>query len=139
MARHYARELALKVLYEHDVAATPLAAVLERTLGGASAQDGGYARQLVEGTAGHQEEIDAWLGEAAHDWRIQRMPPIDRNILRLGCYEMVWEPGVPLSVVIDEALELARAYSTDDAKRFVNGVLGAIAEKVRPDGDRDRP
>ncbi len=139
MARHYARELALKVLYEHDVAGAPLTVVLDRTLAGASMADGDYARQLVQGTVSNREQIDEWLGGAAREWRIQRMPPIDRNILRLGCYEMVWEQSVPLSVVIDEALELARVYSTDEAKRFVNGVLGAIAEKVRPEGDRDRP
>lgn len=138
MARHFARELALKVLYEHDVVHTPVDAVLERTIGGASAADGAYARSLVEGTIGSRDELDQWIQSAAHDWRLERMPPIDRNIIRLGCYEMVHEPTVPISVIIDEALELTQSYSTDDAKRFINGVLGTIADQVRPYGDTDR-
>lgn len=138
MARHYARELALKVLYEHDIAHAPISEVLGRTVAGASEADGLYARQLVEGTLLDASRLDQWISEAAKDWRLQRMPTIDRNILRLGCYEMAHEPEVPLSVIIDEALELTQSYSTDDAKRFVNGVLGAIAEKVRPEGDTDR-
>ncbi|MCL5116985.1 MAG: transcription antitermination factor NusB [Firmicutes bacterium] len=139
MARHHARELALKILFEHDLAQSTLPTVLERTLRGASEADGAYARELVEGTAAEQKLLDEWISEAAHDWRIHRMPTIDRNILRLASYEMAHERDVPLSVIIDEAVELAQAYSTDEAKRFVNGVLGAIAVKVRPEGDPDRP
>lgn len=139
MARHHARELALKVLFEHDLAHSGLSTVLERTLEGASDQDGAYARVLVEGTTADQKRLDEWIANAAHDWRLHRMPPIDRNILRMACYEMAHQPGIPISVIIDEALELAQSYSTDEAKRFVNGVLGTIAEQVRPEGDRDRP
>jgi N utilization substance protein B len=138
MARHHARELALKILFEHDLAPTDLPAVMERSLNGASPQDGSYARQLVEGTVSHKEQLDDQISQAAKDWRIQRMPPIDRNILRLGCYEIAHQPDVPISVIIDEAVELAQSYSTDEAKRFVNGVLGTIAEKLRPEGDTDR-
>lgn len=138
MARHHARELALKILFEHDLAQATLPNVLERTLKGASETDGAYARKLVEGTAHHQKVLDEWISEAAHDWRIHRMPTIDRNILRLASYEMAHEADVPISVIIDEALELAQAYSTDEAKRFVNGVLAAVATKVRPEGDPDR-
>ncbi|PSR24155.1 MAG: transcription antitermination factor NusB [Sulfobacillus acidophilus] len=139
MARHHARELALQVLFEHDVAKVSFASVLERTLHEASPVDGEYARILVEGTVSHQDELDAWIEAASRDWHVGRMPPIDRNILRLACYEMAHEAKVPLSVVIDEALELAQDYSTVDAKRFVNGVLGTIAQRVRPEGDPDRP
>jgi len=138
VARHHARELALKILFEYDLAQTTLPTVLERTLGGASSADGAYARQLVEGTVQHLKRIDQWISDAAHDWRINRMPTIDRNILRLASYEIMHELDVPLSVIINEALELAQSYSTDDAKRFVNGVLGTIAGKVRPEGDVDR-
>ncbi len=138
MARHHARELALKILFQHDVAPTDLPAVLDRTLSGASPQDGSYARQLVEGTVNDREQLDGQISEAAKDWRIQRMPPIDRNILRLACYEIAHQRDVPISVIIDEAVELAQSYSTDEAKRFVNGVLGTIAEKLRPEGDTDR-
>ncbi|MCY0877708.1 MAG: transcription antitermination factor NusB [Firmicutes bacterium] len=139
MARHHARELALRVLFEHDLASTSVQDVLDRTLKGASPEDGKYARMLVEGTLAEQPAIDQWIRGVARGWRLERMPPIDRNILRLACYEMMCEPNLPISVIIDEALELAQDYSTDEAKRFVNGVLGTIAQKLRPDGDRDQP
>lgn len=139
VARHYARELALKVLYEQDLVHDQVVEILDRTLQGASQTDGDYARSLVEGTLADLGQIDQRIASAAHDWRVARMPPIDRNILRLGCYEMVHESNVPISVIIDEALELAQSYSTEDAKRFVNGVLGTIAQQVRPQGDTDRP
>lgn len=139
MARHHAREMALRVLFENDVAASALPEVLDRTLSGVSEADKGYARMLVEGTVSERNQLDAWIGDAARDWRVHRMPPIDRNILRMACYEMAHQLDVPISVIIDEALELAQEYSTDDAKRFVNGVLGTIAERLRPEGDLDRP
>lgn len=138
MARHHARELALKILFEYDLAQATLPTVTARTLHGASEADGGYARQLVDGTVTHLKLLDEWISEAARDWRIHRMPTIDRNILRLAAYEMGYEKPVPISVIIDEALELAQSYSTDEAKRFVNGVLATIATKVRPEGDSDR-
>lgn len=138
MARHHARELALKILFEYDLAQATLTTVVDRTLAGASPADGTYARKLVEGTTANQKQIDQWISESAQDWRIHRMPTIDRNILRLASYEIAHEPDVPLSVIINEALELTQSYSTPDAKRFVNGVLGSIADKVRPEGDGDR-
>lgn len=139
MARHDARELALRVLFEHDLVGTPLDEVLDRALRNAVEADGLYAQQLVNGAAADQLQLDQWINDAAHEWRVERMPAIDRNILRLSCYEMAHEHEVPLSVIIDEALELAQSYSAEDAKRFINGVLGAIAERVRPEGDTDRP
>ena len=139
MARHHARELALKILFEHDLAQATLPSVLNRTLQGASDVDGAYARELVEGTVAQQKTLDEGISEAARDWRIHRMPTVDRNILRLACYEMAHQKDVPLSVIIDEAVELAQAYSTDEAKRFVNGVLATLAQRIRPEGDPDRP
>lgn len=139
MARHHARELALKVLFEHDLAHTAIEDLLTRTLDGESGDDQQYARTLVAGTLGHLGEVDPLVGQAAIDWRLHRMPTIDRNIIRLATFEMLHEPEVPLSVIINEALELTQAYSTVEAKRFVNGVLGKVAEEVRPEGDQDRP
>jgi len=138
VARHHARELALRVLFEHDVARTALDEVINRGLNTVPETDRAFARTLVEGTVAELGTWDEWIGESARDWRVSRMAAIDRNILRLACYELAHEADVPLSVIIDEALELAQQYSTEDAKRFVNGVLGAIAGKVRPEGDTDR-
>lgn len=93
-----------------------------------------YAVKLLRGLSGRRDEVDALVSAHAAGWAIERMPAVDRCILRLATYELVAEPSVPLAVVIDEAVELAKEYSTEDSPRFVNGVLAAIAGIVRPDG-----
>ncbi|MCY0864510.1 MAG: transcription antitermination factor NusB [Sulfobacillus sp.] len=138
MARRHARELALRILFEHDLAHTEWEVLLDRGLAGASPGDADYARTLVRGVRDHLPELDRWISDAAIDWRLHRMPTVDRNILRLAAYEIGYEKEIPLSVIINEAVELAHAYSTDDSKRFVNGVLGTIGQKIRPEGDPDR-
>jgi N utilization substance protein B len=90
-----------------------------------------YARALLEGVAKHQDELDALLGEYSEHWSVERMPAVDRAVLRLGCYELAHEPEVPTAVVITEAVELAKQYSTKDSGRFVNGLLARIAQQVR--------
>lgn len=105
---------------------------------GESSEDQAFAEALARGTSEHMAELDAAIARAAIDWKIHRMPTIDRNILRLAAYEMRFEPEVPVSVIIDEAVELAHAYSTAEAKRFVNGVLATLAKTLRPEGDADR-
>lgn len=117
-----ARKLALEALYEHDVAGRPLPEILERHPEGA-ARD--YAVRLVEGVGEHSVEIDGLISQFAEDWTLARMPPIDRNLLRLGVCEMV-HLGVPAPVAINEAVELAKQYSTADSGRFVNGILSRI-------------
>lgn len=87
-----------------------------------------YAREIVDGVADHQEEIDELISSYAQAWAIDRMPNIDRALLRLAAWEILHNPEVPAAVAIDEAVELAKEYSTDDSGRFVNGVLGRIAE-----------
>lgn len=90
-----------------------------------------YACTLLEGVAEHQSALDALLGEYSEHWSVDRMPAVDRAVLRLGCYELVHEPEVPTAVVITEAVELAKQYSTKDSGRFVNGLLARIAQQVR--------
>lgn len=87
-----------------------------------------YAREIVDGVMDHQEEIDELISSYAQAWAIDRMPNIDRALLRLAAWEILHNPEVPAAVAIDEAVELAKEYSTDDSGRFVNGVLGRIAE-----------
>ena len=90
-----------------------------------------YAVQLVQGTERYQPQIDSYLEEASDNWSLERMPIVDRTILRLAVYEMVYEINVPLSVTINEAVELAKRFGgEDDSPRFVNGVLGRIAKKL---------
>ena len=90
-----------------------------------------FAADLVAGVGAHQAEIDGLIRRFAKDWTLERMPFVDRNLLRIGVYELLRRPDVPTAVVISEAVELARRYSTEESGRFVNGMLGRIAEEVR--------
>lgn len=92
---------------------------------GASRRLDGYAQRLVAGVAEHLEEIDHMIREHAKGWRLERMPLVDRNVLRLSIHEMLYE-GVKAAIVIDQAVEIARELSSDEAPRFVNGVLEAV-------------
>jgi N utilization substance protein B len=91
-----------------------------------------YAVRLVVGIERELGRIDDLLDRHASGWELERMPAIDRSILRMACYELIEEPDVPVAVVIDEAVELAKSYSTEDSGRYVNGVLSGVARAVRP-------
>lgn len=86
---------------------------------------------LVSGVAEHAERLDTAIGARAKGWAIERMPVIDLNVLRIGAYELAERPDVPVAVVIDEAIELVKRFSTDDSGRFVNGVLSALVDDLR--------
>lgn len=90
-----------------------------------------YAVSLVQGVAAHREDIDRMLNEHARGWTLDRMPAVDRAVLRLGLFELLFSDEVDDAVAIDEAIELAKVLSTEDSPRFVNGVLGAIATLAR--------
>jgi transcription antitermination protein NusB len=92
-----------------------------------------YAVELARGVEEHRDEIDALISKFADRWSIDRMPVIDRNLLRIAVYELGWRPEIPLGVAISEAVDLAKRYSTDDSGRFVNGMLGRIGEHLRVD------
>jgi N utilization substance protein B len=85
-----------------------------------------YAKSLVTGTLEHLEEIDALIRQQAENWRLERMPAVDRNILRLAIYEFLYEVDVPKLVILDEAIELAKAFGSEQSGRFVNGVLDGV-------------
>ena len=85
-----------------------------------------YAKELVSGTLGAQEEIDALIRRQADNWRLERMPAVDRNILRLAIYELLYQEEIPKLVVVDEAIELAKRFSTEQSSRFVNGLLDGL-------------
>jgi N utilization substance protein B len=91
-----------------------------------------YALRIVLGLSELLPEIDRLVSEHSSGWALDRMPVVDRCILRIATYELISELDVPVAVVIDEAVELAKEYSTEDSPRFVNGVLAAIADTVRP-------
>lgn len=127
-SRRAARERALALLYEADTKDASVADVLADL----PVAPDPYAVELALGVDAHRTEIDPYLSRFARDWTIERMPMIDRAILRMGVFELLYEPDVPVAVVISEAVELAKRYSTDESGRFVNGMLARIAEEVRP-------
>ena len=130
--RTRARELALQFLYMMDVQGPDyrerldefLAEELDGKAGADEAKE--YARKLVDGTSLNRPAVDALLDEAAKNWDLSRMAVIDRNVLRLGCYEMLHEPDVPTKVAINEAIELGKRYSTEQSGAFINGILDRI-------------
>lgn len=136
--RAAARRRALDVLYEADLLGRPIAEVLARHRD-AGAPDA-YTVELVSGVERLLPELDDRIRAAAEHWTVERMPLVDRNLLRLATYELVARPEVPTPVVLDQAIELAKLLSTADSGRFVNGVLGQVAREVRGDpGDPGDP
>lgn len=139
--RRRARETALRLLYQAEIGGLSLSVALgsHEDIGDAdalalddAARD--YARQLAAGVTESQAALDGYIGDAAHNWRLERLAVIDRIVLRLAIHELLAQPGTPPRVVIDEAIELARLYSGDEAARFVNGVLDAVFKTLKEQG-----
>jgi N utilization substance protein B len=129
-ARSKARKRALDILFESELRGLPTLQLLSerQSLGDVPVQP--YAAELVRGVASHSERIDELISWNLVDWTLERMPAVDRNILRIGVYELLWADGVPDGVAISEAVALAQDLSTDNSAPFVNGVLARIkAEK----------
>ncbi|HEY3095542.1 MAG TPA: transcription antitermination factor NusB [Acidimicrobiia bacterium] len=125
--RREARERALSLCYEIDVRGVNLDTLLDEL----PAPPEEYAEEIARGVEEHREEVDAILRKYSEHWALERMPLVDRAALRIGTYELGWQPELPTGVVISEAVELAKQYSTKDSGRFVNGMLGRIAEDLR--------
>jgi transcription antitermination protein NusB len=125
-ARSKARKRALDILFEADLRGVPTLELLSerQSVGDVPVQP--YAAELVRGVATHSERIDALISWNLVDWTLERMPVVDRNILRIGVYELLWADGVPDGVAISEAVTLAQDLSTDNSASFVNGVLARI-------------
>lgn len=126
----------MEILYEADlrsvspstVLADRIARVQQLTPQDSDPRLGEYAIELVEGVAKHQERIDSLIATYSVGWPLDRMPAVDRNVLRLGVYELLWRDEVPDVVAIDEAVGLAQQLSTDESPQFVNGLLNRIME-----------
>jgi N utilization substance protein B len=125
-ARSKARKRAVDVLYESDLRGVAAMEVLKDRLALADPPVSDYTIDLVEGVVGAQERIDDILTRYAEGWTLERMPGVDKAILRLGVFELLWRTDVPPAVAIDEAVELAKSLSTDESPRFVNGVLARV-------------
>jgi len=139
MARHRAREQALQLLFQWDVRRTPLDEILRGYYESLLVSEESpvrpprdvFAEALVAGVVEQIEGLDERIARHAQHWKIQRMPTVDRNILRLAAYEML-HTETPPAVAIDEALELARRFSGEESVHFVNGVLDAIRKEAAP-------
>ncbi|HEX2252803.1 MAG TPA: transcription antitermination factor NusB [Thermoanaerobaculia bacterium] len=152
--RHTAREMALQMLYQLEMGGSTAPQVLKHfDLSEYLVQEGGerkedpekvrrrahdafdYARTLFQGSLEHREEIDRLIRSQADNWRLERMPVVDRNVLRLAIYEMLHHADVPKLVVLDEAIELAKRYGSEQSGRFVNGLLdGLLKQRAIPGG-----
>jgi len=126
--RREARERALELCFEIEVRHLDVEALIV----GLPVAPDPYTVRLVRGVDAHRDDLDALLRKFSEHWAIERMPAVDRALLRMGGYELGWEPDLPTAVVIDEAVDLAGRYSTKDSGRFVNALLARMAEELRP-------
>ena len=131
MKRRLARELVLKTLFQIDLGKVDTALALETVL---EEEDNTwikeFVRSLVRGTGEHQEKIDQLIEQYSTDWKLDRMAAVDRNLLRLAIYEILYMPDIPSAVSINEAVELAKIYGSDESAKFVNGILGNLVRQV---------
>lgn len=130
LERTRARRQALQMLYQREITGHPVSRILaERSYALEDVEPNEYCQQIVRGVETNQECIDAEIEETSEHWTLSRMPLVDRNILRIAVYEIIYEGDVPNSVAINEAVELGKVFGGEDSSKFINGVLGRIAEK----------
>jgi N utilization substance protein B len=127
-ARSKARKRALDILFEAEIRDISVLDLLAERSEAGSPPVSAYAADLVRGVRQHAERIDQLLAEHSLGWTIDRMPAVDRNILRIGAYELLWRPDIPDGVAISEAVALARDLSTDASPAFINGLLARLLE-----------
>jgi N utilization substance protein B len=140
-SRRRSREVALQMMYQAEVGQLSVADVARShgTIGGVDAVDVDeeareYAVTLADGAWQARQTLDEYIADAAKNWRVERLAVVDRLLLRLAVHELLGHPATPPRVVIDEAIELARAYSGDEAAKFVNGVLDGVFKRLKEEG-----
>ncbi|MDA8345857.1 MAG: transcription antitermination factor NusB [Thermaerobacter sp.] len=139
MARRQSRVLALRALFAMDIGRQDPETALRQALEGEPDGFAEYARTLCAGVQADREQIDGLIARFIRGWSLPRLAAVDRSLLRLATYELLHQPEIPPTAVVSEAVELASTYSTEDAPRFINGVLARIAEEIgRPLRDRDQ-
>ncbi len=138
--RRVARSLALQTLFESDAVSHDPDSVLARHLTEETiaAETASFARQLVDGVTSNKEKLDVIISSSAPNWPMEQMAKIDKNILRLAIFEIVFNNDVPIKAAINEAIELAKSFGSDSSSRFVNGVLGTIVAQ-RPRRGNEQP
>jgi N utilization substance protein B len=143
LERRRARHIALHILYQREITSTPIPEILaegswdvrpldaedcDESLGFGEPPAFMYA--ILEGVDTHGDEIDATIERLSQHWVLSRMPLVDRNILRIAVWELLFEPEIPSSVTINEAVEMAKVYAGEDSSKFVNGILGKLADET---------
>jgi N utilization substance protein B len=139
-ARHSGRESALQMLFQMELSGTSPETTVElywrSFVADADPEGRPYADEVILGVGATREELDRHIGAASSHWRIERMSRVDRNVLRLGTWELAHRTDVPRAVILDEAVELAKAFGTDESSAFVNGVLNRIADTLGRQDER---
>lgn len=134
MSRRLARETALQVLFQRDITKEPLVTVeaVQRWATEFAVPEVSipFAQELVEQTISHQTEIDQKITSFAQDWTINRMANVDRNVMRIATYEILYRPDIPGRVSLNEAIELAKRFGGEESAKFVNGILDRIVDSV---------
>ena len=132
MKRHAARELALKALFAYDVGKNEPGMIMEllfeEEIIDTTSKE--FSVYLVEGVIENMATIDQMIKKYALEWALDRMPAVDRNIMRVALFEILFSPDIPKAVIINEAIELAKAYGSEDSARFVNGIVGNIIKDM---------
>ncbi len=130
--RRQARCITLEILFEIDIVGHTPAEVMDRRLGAEEMDKAGlnFALRLIEGVLKYQDAIDLLIARYAPEWPLDQMAVIDRNVLRIAIFEFLIDDETPVKVAINEAVELAKEYGSDSAPRFINGVLGTLAELI---------
>lgn len=130
--RHKSREIALTALYQSEMTSTPVEEGFPLLCDTFEVNQKAipYAQELVDGISASWDDLNARIGKQAQNWRLSRMSVLDRNIIRIAAYEMLFRDDVPPRVAIDEAIELAKRFCTDDSPAFINGILDAILKSL---------
>ncbi len=129
--RRKARKDALEILYEKEITRQPLDKILKNRKIARGEEPNDFTLGLVEGVEEHRKQIDNIIRAHTDNWAIERMPIVDRNLIRIGLYELLYEEDIPYSVSINEAVELAKIYGMEESSKFVNGILGRIATELK--------
>jgi N utilization substance protein B len=131
-SRSKARKAALDLLYESDIRKGSATELLSKRVTEMEYEAREFTKELIDGIELNKRKIDELIATYAHGWDMDRMPVLDRNILRLAIFELLWSQSVPEAVAISEALELAANFSTEDSSKYINGVLSKVLE-IKPD------
>jgi len=131
MSRRKAREKALKVLFQIDLVSADPEEALAYVLSDNSSCDIDYVKKIITGVLKKRSELNKVIKETSKYWDLERMACVDRNIMRIALYELLCEQGIPLNVAVNEAVELAKKYGSEDSGRFVNGILGKVVEDIK--------